>query len=431
MGEKRTRSPNGQSKILLDDKGYYTKVSLGRDPATGKPVRRTVRGRTPTIVSAEVNRLKADLAVHGTAVQSNDLTVAQWVTIWLGVVDRTCKPKTHDTYSTICRAYVLPHLGTIRLTKLTPEHVESMYDHVLAEGLKPTSVAAIHRTFRACLNLAVSRRRIATNPVKLARPPRIPRAEIRALNLTEIGQVLTEAARQGDGARWWVALAMGLRQGEALGLRWPDLDLPNGILTIRRAVSRTPYRHGCADPATCAKTHHNARCAGKGDYCIGHARSCPHRLGGGLGIGETKSVAGDRTVSIPPTLIPLLRDHERAQQREWVSQGFVWRRDAYVFGRPGGKPTSPEADHRRWKALLADAGVRSARLHDARHTAATLMLAVKADPREVLSMFGWSQMGLLARYQHPNLAMQERITEAVSDTLATVINLPPQRHASI
>jgi len=166
-----------------------------------------------------------------------------------------------------------------------------------------------------------------------------------------------------------VALSLGLRQGEALGLPWDAVDLDTGLLTVRRALQR---------------------------------------LGGqGLVMVEPKSSAGRRSVALPAPLIEGLRSHRAAQLEERLKAGSEWQDHGLVFAQPNGKPIDPRADNRAWKALLEAAGVRDARLHDARHTAATLLLLLQGvDNRVVMEILGHSQLSMTVRYQHvlPDLA---------------------------
>jgi integrase len=105
------------------------------------------------------------------------------------------------------------------------------------------------------------------------------------------------AATRRNGSRWSVALALGLRQGEALGLRWQHVDLDAGTLTIRWQLQRLAWRHGCADPHTCGKDRHHDDCP---PDCTSHARTCPNRTGGGLRLTELKSEKSRRTIALPP-----------------------------------------------------------------------------------------------------------------------------------
>ena len=181
---------------------------------------------------------------------------------------------------------------------------------------------------------------------------------------------MLDAARDHrNAARWSVALALGLRQGEALGLTWDAVDLDVGTLTVRQALQRQP--------------------------------------GKGLVFVQPKSRAGRRTVALPGPLRDALRAHRTAQLAERMAAGSVWRDNDLVFCQENGAPIDPRSDHRAWRSLLAEAGVRPARLHDARHTAATLLLQQGVPARVAMEILGHSQISLtLGTYSHvaPELA---------------------------
>jgi integrase len=122
--------------------------------------------------------------------------------------------------------------------------------------------------------------------------------------------------------------------------------------------------------------------------------------GHGLVLGPVKSRAGRRTIAIPAQLLGELRAHRSTQASERLVAGSKWVDGDYVFARVDGRPVDPKADWAEWKELLATAGVRSARLHDARHTAATMLLAMGIDPRIVMEILGHSRITVTSRYQH-------------------------------
>jgi integrase len=131
-----------------------------------------------------------------------------------------------------------------------------------------------------------------------------------------------------------VGPALGLRQGEALGLWWEDIDLPAGLLRVRRALQR--------------------------------------QRGGGLVFTAPKTARSKRTIPLPGQLVHALEDHQARQDKERVAAGLLWRGSPYVFTTPVGTPIDPRNDYREFKKLLGKAGLPSVRLHDLRHTAASL-----------------------------------------------------------
>ena len=284
-----------------------------------------------------------------------------------------------------------------RLDRLTPEHVERFYTRLEHDGLAPSSVLQIHRILARALKVAVQRGHVTRNVALLVDAPSATPAQIEPLTLAEAKALTVQAAGLRNSTRWSVALALGLRQGEALGLRWADVDLDAATITIRWQLQRRSWLHGCPDPIVCTQARHTAKCP---DGCTAHARACPQRQDGGLVLTELKSGASKRVIALAPQLVAALRDHQAAQATERDTAGSFWHDGGFVWCQPTGKPVNPRADWGEWKALLKAAGVRDARLHDARHTAATLLRAQGVDQRVVMEILGHSQISMTSRYTH-------------------------------
>lgn len=395
----RTRSANGRSSIYRDSAGtWHGWVTMGRDE-NGRPVRKHVRDRTRAAVTERVADLENQRASSsGVAAANGRQTLGDWLEEWLVQIKRSRKPRTFTTYGALIRTHCR-QLRDVKLRDVTVRQIDDLLDHV-ATTVSPTTAGNLHRTLRAAFSVALRRGLIAANPCRYATVPRVPHAEVQPLTLPEVQSLLEAAASDRNAARWSVALALGLRQGEALALKWDDIDLDSGTLAVRRQLQRHPWEHGCneADPR-----HSPAL--------------CPRRHSGGLGFDDTKTGAGRRVLAIPPQMVPQLLEHRRAQAEERLKVGSAWRDLDLVFARPDGSPADPRSDHRAWKSLLARAGIRNARLHDARHTAATLLLAQGVDGRVVMSLMGWSQAALLTRYQHVIDTMRIEAAERVGNAI--------------
>lgn len=194
--------------------------------------------------------------------------------------------------------------------------------------------------------------------------------------------LLEVAGQRRNSARWAVALALGLRQGEVLGLKWEDVDLDRGTLRVRRSRLRAKYKHGCGD--TCGRT----------------PGRCPERIRANPQTKPTKSKAGRRTIGLPPPLVALLRKHRADQEAEREAARQLCQDEGWVFAKPDGTQMDDSTDRYGWKALLEKAGLRDARLHDARHSAATMLLVLGQPERTVMSLMGWSSSDMIKRYQH-------------------------------
>lgn len=223
---------------------------------------------------------------------------------------------------------------------------------------------------------------VTRNVASLAVPPRVEDEEVEPYDIEEVQRLLTEAAKLPNSARWSIALALGLRQGEALGLRWSDVDLKAGILRVRKNRLRPKYLHGCGGD-----------CGRKPGYCKQRVRKNEDTA-------NTKSRAGRRVIGVPDELVRLLGLHKQEQERDRRRAGDEWTETGFVFTSPFGTPLVPSTDYDVWKQLLSDAKVRDGRLHDARHTAATVLLILGVPERVVMQVMGWSSTAMAARYQH-------------------------------
>jgi integrase len=391
------RSPNGRSSVYLGKDGYWHgRVTMGvRDD--GRPDRRHVQARSRAEVTGKVSRLEKERDSGQIRKPGQRWTVAGWLTHWVDAIAAppAISDNAQDGYRVDIYRHLIPGVGAHRLEKLEPEHLERLYARMQRAGLKPGTAHHVHRTIRAALNEAVRRRHLAANPALLAKAPAASDEEIEPYDVREIQRILETARKRRNSARWAVALALGLRQGETLGLKWSDIDLDKGIMRIRRAAVRPRYAHGCGN--TCGR---------KPGYC-------PRRRSIRAATGDVKSRAGRRVVGLPVQLADLLRGHREEQRAERTAARQLWHDGDWVFATPTGERLNYRTDHKEWKDLLAAAGVRDARLHDARHTAATMLLILGVPNRTAMSVMGWSSAEMAARYQHVTDAVRSDVAEQV------------------
>lgn len=391
MGRPRKTAEQSTSTLYRGADGYWhARVTMGRAP-DGSTDRRHVQRQTKTELRDAVRELEHRRDTEGyTWIRHCDPTLGDWLEHWLdAVLPMTVRWKTLSTYRSQMRLHVVPTLGGWRMSEIQPEHLEEHYRRMQADGHSTHTIRAVHRVLRSAMNEAVRRRRLAANPALIARPPRVEDVEVEPLSIEEARRVLGAAQTTLHAARWSMALSLGLRQGEALGLLWDDVDLDDGVLRIRRSVQRRTWEHGCptADRAPSCGRKRGAE--------------CPSRTGGGLLLVEPKTKASKRSIVLPQPLVEELRSHRAAVNRRRLAAGETWdSRHDLVFPAVAGGLIDPARDHTEWKALLKRAGVREVRLHDARHTAATLLLLQNVDIRTVMSIMGWTEMATAQRYTH-------------------------------
>jgi len=395
------RKANGESSIHRDPKGRwhgYVSAGHGQD---GAPDRRHVSGKTRAEVVAKVRELERKRDAGTIPIAGPQLNVGDWLDHWLSIAKRSVRVATYTGYESGVRNHLKPMLGHHRLDRLQPEHLEAFYIHLAdAKGLSPAMQLQQHRIISRALKVALQRGRVGRNVATLVAAPSLKRTEVLPFTAEEARKILRAAQSRPNPARWSVALALGLRQGEALGARWQDVDLDAGTWRVTQALQRQAFRHGCGNQP-CDRT----------------PLQCPQRVGG-LVFVESKSAKGRRALALPAQLRAALRTHLQEQQHERDAAGNLWQDHGLVFCKPLGNPIDPSHDWSEWKALLTAAGVRDARLHDARHTAATLLLEQGVDARIVMEILGHSQISLTQNtYQHVMPAVLADATDRVAQVL--------------
>jgi integrase len=378
-----SRNPNFASSVYKGADGrWHGRVTVGiRDD--GRPDRRHVSGTSKGIVVRKVRALERLREAGHVSRAGQTWTVAGWLEHWLESIARpSLRESSFNAYRIAVEKHLVPSLGRHRLDRLEPEHLELLYRRMVESGARPATAHQVHRTARTAIGEAVRRGHVARNVAALAKPPRVQSDPVEPFTVAEVQWLLDAASRRRNSARWGVALALGIRQGEALALRWADVDLDTNTLRVRATRLRPVYEHGC------------------GGICGTKPGYCPSRIQTNGVTGDTKSAAGNRVIGLPDELVAMLKAHREEQERERRTAGQLWREGGWVFASPVGEPLNPNSDYHEWKALLRAAGVRDGRLHDARHTAATVLLVLGVPERTVMSVMGWSSTSMAARYQH-------------------------------
>lgn len=336
-----------------------------------KPIRKKVSATSKAGATAKLRRLDEELE-RGLVTGGRAPTVETWMTYWLEeVVAKRNRPNTQRTYRTYVTRYIIPLLGHHRLDRLTPEIVVDAWDRLMLTGCpgresaKPLSSTTAHQAhviLSRALKVAMARGHVKQNAASLAdNAPRVRNQPVEILTKDQADAVIAAARGKRNAARYTVAFSLGLRQGEALGLRWSDVDLEHGVITVRHSLTRVK--------------------------------------GAGLQLGPTKS-SQDRVIALPGPLLAELKAHRIAQNEERLAAGSWWQDGDYVFTKPDGRPNDGKDDWRTWAALLDEAGVPHVRLHAARHTAATMLLALGVPQKVVMEILGHTKSSMTEKYQH-------------------------------
>ena len=232
MGKLRPRSPNGEAKVYKGADGYYHGRVLMGIKEDGSEDRRHVMYRDEDDAIKEARRLEKLRDAGLVAKAGRVPTVAEWMRLWLDMIaPRTAQQTTVDEiYRPKVERWIIPRLGKHRLDRLLPEHVDAFYTWLPQQGLSTKSVLLIHQILSRALKMAVRRGRVARNVASpsYVETPTHRDQEIEPLSNAEARTILDLAAVLPNGARWSVALALGLRQGEALGMRWGCIDIKAG-----------------------------------------------------------------------------------------------------------------------------------------------------------------------------------------------------------
>jgi hypothetical protein len=304
-GKRSGRAANGRSSVYLGRDGrWHGRVTMGLK-SDGTPDRRHVIGLTQAAVTTKVRALEEQRRTGSVADAGRPPTVEEWLRHWLdNIAARKVRASTLDGYRTKVEHRLIPALGKHRLDRLQPEHLEAYYATLAAEGLAPATVLQTHRILSRALKVAVQRGKVHRNVATLVDAPSLDPREIEPLTTEEAHRILRAAAGQRNAARWSVALALGLRQGEALGLAWDAVDLDKGTLAVRQAVQRIA-RQGLVF------TQPKSRAAAASSPC----RRSSSTPSAGTGPNRTRNVSRRVLGGLRPRVLPARRPAHRPAPR--------------------------------------------------------------------------------------------------------------------
>ena len=365
-------------------------IDVGRDPRTGKRQQQwhTVRG-TKKEAEAKLRELLHSLD-KGAYVRPQRITLGEWLEEWLeGFAKIRTTPRTQESYRSVISSHLILSLGAVPLVELRPNHLQSYYSRALVSGradnkggLSARSVLYHHRILSEALRHAVKMGVVVRNVAESVTPPRPQRMTMSCLAPDDISTFL-EAARETPYYVFFSTLLYtGLRRGELLALRWGNLDL---------------------------------------DMASIHVVESAHKLSSGeYVIKEPKTAHSRRTVALPPSLALLLRQHRSDQEQICSQLGRRLTDKDFVFAHLDGKPLNPNAVTLSFIRLIRRSGLPHIRLHDLRHTHATLMLKAGVHPKIVSERLGHAGIGItLDTYSHVLPGLQEAAAERFDEMLGS------------
>ncbi len=362
-------------------------ISLGRDPVSKKYRQyfETVKGNKK---DAE-RRLREVLSNldNGTFAKPSKLTVTAYLEQWL---QDYCKPnlapRTTESYEYIVRSHLTPYLGNILLAQLKPEHLQHLYSEKLSAGRSDGKGGLSNRTVRYChvtmhkaLSSAVRLGMIPRNVADAVEVPKLRHHEMHTMCESDIHIFLEYSKSTPYYPLFFTLLFTGLRRSEVLALRWSDIDL----LLCQLSVTRTIHQL------------HN----------------------GEITYGEPKTGKSKRLVNLSPSTVIVLREHRQAQVELRESLGLSpIADDDLIFCRHDGKPYLPDSVTHTWHKLALQCGLKGIRLHDARHTHASIMLKQGVHPKVVQERLGHSSIQItLDTYSHVAPGLQESAANRFDD----------------
>ncbi|GAA2655289.1 site-specific integrase [Streptomyces aculeolatus] len=404
MTKKRKRNPNGAGSITRRKDGRYVGMAYVTT-TSGIRKRAYVYGKTWDEADAKLTELKS-MEHGGIPVPDTDSTVAEFLTYWLAEeVAPNRRPKTYQGYASVVTVHLIPGLGKKRLRKLRTAEVRTWLNRlrqqcqcckngVDKERRKPRCCAVgeccerklstrmvqyIHAVLRNALQHALREELVLRNVARLVRTPAPTYRTGQGLTTAQAKLVLKELREHRFYALYVLALTMGMRRGELLGLTWTAVDLERGTLTVATNLQR---------------------------------------VGGELRLVQPKTATSTRTLPVPGLAVDALREHQERQAQERVAAGMEWKENGLVFPSRIGTPYEPDNLRRSWGPVRRKFGLTH-RFHDLRHTCITLLLDLGVPPHVVMEIAGHSDHGVTMQvYAHASLDEKRRALDKLNGELS-------------
>ena len=363
---------------------YYVVIHEGPDPATGKP---RYRWHAAGAARSEAEKLLAEIVkrMHDGDYRAPDkITVADYLLHrWLPSKQTRVKPSTANSYERNIRLHINPDIGAIPLQRLQPEDLDELYVKLLTEGkrngggggLSAKSVRNVHATLQSALSDAARKGTVVRNVADTADPSSISRSgrSISVWTSDQLRRFLDAMADHELYRLYLLAATTGMRRGELAGLPWSNVDLDAARLTVNQQIVSVQYK---------------------------------------LIEGDLKTPTSRRSIDLDPRTVAELRRHRRRQLEERMATGQRGD-DGYVFAKPGGSPIHPDLISQTFERAVAKLDIPRIRLHDLRHTHATILLQQNVHPKVVSERLGHSSVAFtMTVYQHVMPGLQAQAASA-------------------
>lgn len=380
MSKQRNK---GTGSVYQNSRGQWVAAIEAGWTALGTRRRLTLKARTEAGVRARLAEARRRITAEGPSATFATITMKRWADQWLVQRQHIVRPGTFvSDRSAVCR-WIIPTIGHLRLDSLTPSDIRKVAASQEEAGLALSTMQRTHAVLGKILTDAVAEGYQVCRRAREASSPGQGHSTRQALSVEDAMRILAVAADRPDASRWVAALVEGLRPAEALGLTWDMVDLDAETLTLAWQLKALPYaEHRKPDSGFRVPRGFESR-----------------QVHGAYHLVRPKTRAGSRVIPLVPWLVDALR----ARQGQTPSPcGLVWPQD-------DGTPRSAALDRRQWYAIadqaevkvtLPDGQTRRPLLYEARHTAATLLLANGIDETTIKAILGHSSILSTQSYLH-------------------------------
>ncbi|MCI9403492.1 MAG: tyrosine-type recombinase/integrase [Oscillospiraceae bacterium] len=357
--KSNTRAAQGSGSIRQRADGTWeARYCVGKDPGTGKQVRKSVYGKTQKEVREKLAQAVAALD-NGDYFEPSKMTFAQWLDIWTAEYMGDKKYLTVKHYKAQVETHIKPSLGAVKLSQLQPHTIQQFYNGLLKNGLSAKSVRNIHGITTKALSTAVSVGYLRNNPADRVTLPRVEKKEIHPLTDEQVKDFLQIATGDEYEIILKVILFTGLRESEAIGLTWDCIDFQNGTVKVCKQLQKRPLADG------------------------------------GFAFAPLKNDK-TRILKVAPSIMALLKRRQAEQVEQRFIAGDLWagwqnekeRKTALVFTTATGGNLSPQTVYNHYKKVATKIGAPDSRVHDLRHTYAVLSLQNGDDIKTVQGNLG-------------------------------------------